>query len=807
MAAFLSDLRLAVRLLTKRPGFAAMAVIVLALGVGPTTAIFSIVYADLLAPLPYPNPGQLVMIWSTFKGGQSNQVSAADYLDWKRQTSSFSEMGAFFGQAFNLSSRQEPQYVDGQRVSTNWYKLLGQKIWLGRDFRPDDDQPGKDHVFLMSHRCWLRRFGGDPGIVGKQFYLNEEPYTAIGVLAPGPADRQEEIRAPLRFSAAELDRSATFWFVGARIKPGVSLQQAQQEMNAVSSRIAKQYPAIRAGWGASVEPLKNNFQSPTTIRNIWLLFAAVGMVLLIACANVANLLLVRGVGRQRELAVRASLGATGGRLIWQMLIESLMLAAIGGIAGMVLSVALLKTILVILPARTLSPEADVRLSWPVLLFSVAVTGLSGILFGCAPALQARVVDLRESLQKGGRSAIGAANAKLRRSLVVVEIALALALLTSAALTIHSFVNRTRVDLGVRTDHILTFTLPVPQSRLSKEEATDRFYRDLLARLRSIPGVRSAAASTNRPLDDPNLELPTTIRGNGISEETPDVSFEAITPGYFDTFSVRLQRGRWFGDRDAANGPRVALVNETFVRRFLKGKNPLSIRLEFALLQNGQLAFGRGGEWQIVGVFHDVQNSERVGTPKWPQVWVPFAQSPWPIATVSVRTAADPTRMLNAIAKTVRQLDRNLPLADVKTADELVRDRFVEDRFGIALYGGLAGVALLLASVGIYGVMSFAVAQSTSEIGLRMALGASERDILQRVLKQGLGMALTGLGLGALGAYAANRALQSSLYGTGDLDWSAFAAVATLLLAAALAACYFPAQRASRVAPIIALGQE
>ena len=408
------DLRFTFRLLAKSPGFTAIAVLALALGIGPNTAIFSVVYANLLAPLPYPQPEQLVMIWSREKG-ERNQVSAADFLDWKRQAASFQQMAAFVERPYNLSSTQEPQYIEGQRVSTNWYKLLGEKVWMGRDFRSDEDQPGKDHVFILSHRCWASRFGYDPNIIGKQFQLNGEPYTAIGVMPAEPADRhEEEIWVPLRFSRAELTRGSTFWYVIGRLKSGVSIERAQQEMKAVTRHIAEQYPETNKDWGGSVEPLRNDFQSPNTLRNLWLLLAAVSFVLLIACANVANLQLVRDVARHRELAVRAALGASRGRLIRQMMLESLILAGLGGVLGTLLSATLLKMILWILPPGTLSPEADVRLSLPVLLFTLGTTVLAGILLGCAPALQAKIVDLNESLKQGGRSAIGGQHVRLQK---------------------------------------------------------------------------------------------------------------------------------------------------------------------------------------------------------------------------------------------------------------------------------------------------------------------------------------------------------------------------------------------------------
>ncbi|MDQ2775395.1 MAG: ABC transporter permease [Acidobacteriota bacterium] len=719
-------------------------------------------------------------------------------------------MAAFVEQSYNLSSTQEPQFIDGQRVSTNWYKLLREKVWMGRDFRSDEDQPGKDHVFILSHRCWVSRFGADPNIIGKQFRLNGEPYTAIGVMPTGPADRQhEEIWTPLRFSRAELSRGASFWHVIGRLKSGISIGRAQQEMNAVTRRIAELYPEFNKNWGASVEPLRNDFQSPETRRNLWLLLAAVSFVLLIACLNVANLLLVRGVARHREFAVRAALGASRGQLVSQLMAESLMLAGLGGVLGTLLSEGLLKMILVILPPATISPEADVRLNLPVLLFALGTTMLSGVLFGCAPALQAKNVNLNESLKQGGRPSTGGGHVRLRKILVILEFALTMTLLTGAALTIHSFVNRTHVDLGIRTDHILTFYLPVPQSRLAKPEQTENFYRELLARMEAIPGVQRASAASDTPLDDPNLDLAFSIGGEPVSDLStlPDAGFQAVTPGYFDTFGVRTDHGRMFDQRDTMKSPRVAMVNQAFVRRFLSGADPLSRRLLVEQLRNGILAVGPPVEWQIAGVFRDVQNSLRLGQPKLPQIYVPFAQSPWPQAVVAVRTAMEPEAITKRIADTVHSLDPNLPLAEVKTMHQLMHDQFVEDRFGMALYGGLAGIALLLAWLGIYGVISFTVEQSTSEIGLRMALGATSAEVVLSVLKQGLGMAGTGLVLGLVGAYVMGRAMQTILYGTGVLDWLAFSAVAALLLLSALLACYVPARRPSSVDPITALLQE
>ena len=806
MDSLIKDLRYAIRTLAKSPGFACIALLALALGIGPNTAIFSVVYANLLAPLPYSHPDQLVMVWSKEKGDR-NQVSAADFLDWQRQAKSFSELAAFFDQGYNLSSSSEPQFIQGQRVSTNLFHLLGEKPQIGRGFREEDDQSDRDHVFIMAHRCWMSRFGADPHIVGKRIYLNGEPYTAIGVMAPGPWDRHdEEIWVPLRFTRAELVRRATFWFVLGRLKPEASIQQAQQEMNAITRRIADAYPETNKGWSASVEPLKNDFQSSNTRRNLWLLLAGVGFVLLIACANVANLLLARGHARRRELAVRKALGASQTRLFRQLLTESMVLATVGGALGVALSLVLLKGVLAMIPPGTFSSEADVQLNTPVLLFALATTFLAGLLFGCVPGFQAGSVDLSESLKQAGRSVVANGRAWVQQGLVLVEFALAFTLLVSAALTIHSFIERTRIDLGIRTDHILTFDLPVPQSSVSEPQRTDSFYRKILARLATIPGVSAVAAATGRPLEGTDFEMPFTIVGSTVGEPSlrPDAGFQAVTPGFFQTFGIRLQRGRAFNSYDTANSLRVAMVNETFVHQFLSGMDPLAQTLSIDQLRNGQLSIGPPAQWRIVGVFHDVQNNEQLGRQNYPEIYVPFSQSPWPQAVIAARTEFAPETITKAVRIAIQNVDRDLPITNVKTMEQIGHDRFAPDRFGTALYGSLSGVALLLACLGIYGVISFAVSQRTSEIGLRMAVGATPAQILWRVLKDGLQMALSGLAIGSFGAYLVEQTMRSMLFQAGAIDWPSLGAVSVVLLSAACLASYLPARRASSLDPITAL---
>lgn len=801
------DVCFSLRLFAKSPGFAAIAITALALAIAPNTAIFSIVYADLLAPLPYPNPDQLAMVWSKVKGGR-NQVTAADFTEWQRESRSFQGLAAFSGDwDYNLSAPGEaPQYVAGNRVSSNWFSLFGNKPAKGRVFRLDDGQPGNEHVFVLSHRSWISRFGGDPNIIGKQFRLNGELYAAIGVMSPGAWDRHdEEIWTPLVLKPSDLTRGAAFWQVVGRLRPGISIQQAQQEMNAVARRIAERYPDTNKDWGISVEPLKNDFQDVNTRSSLWLALAAVGFVLLIACVNVANLLLALGTARRRELAIRQALGASRIQIAQQLFVESLTLAACGGLLGSVLAGPVLKGILMILPGGTLSSEADVRLNLPVLLFTILATLISGVLFGCAPALQTRDIDVNEGLRQGVRSVAGR-SWKLRQALVLGEFALALTLLAGAALTIHSFLNRTHIDLGVRTDRILTFHLPVPQEKVTNARAIDNFYRELVSRLEAVPGVQRASAATGTPLNGTNFDMEFTIAGRPPIGQAlrPEAGFQAVTPGFFQTFGARMDRGRAFTPADTATSERVAMVNGTFVGRHLKGLDPLRQRLRIKELGDGLLTLGPEVEWRIVGVFQDVQNNEQLGKPNQPEIYVPFAQSPWPQAEVAVRSAIDPLKLTKAVSTAVLSVDPDLPITQVKAMNQIVSERFVGDRFATTLYGSLAGLGLIMAALGIYGVVSYTVSQRTSEIGIRMALGASRGDVLLNAMGSGLRMAVMGLALGLSGAYGIGHAMQGMLYNASPLDLPALSAVTALLLAAALLACYIPARRATAVDPMVAL---
>jgi len=803
----LQNLRYGLRILLKTPGFTAVAVITLALGIGANTAIFSVVYTTLLAPMPYPNPDQLVMIWSKVQEGR-NVISAGDFLDWKRQSSVFQDLNAWTGGTINLATSERPEQVEVQRTTPGFYTMMGVKFAMGRDFSSEEGQPGKDHEVILFNRLW-KRLGARTDMVGQQLRLNGESYTVVGVMAPGPTDRlSTELVVPLAFKPEQINHDFHWLLAMGRLKPGVTMKQAQADMDLVTARIAKDHPESNGGWGASVEPLKDDFLPPDEIRNLWLLLGAVAFVLLIACANVANLLLAKGVTRRTEVAVRASLGATRRRIFAQFLTESLTLSLLGGAFGILLALGMIKAFVLLMPRYTLPSEADVRINLPVLLFTFAATVVAGVLFGSVPASHAVGMNLNETLKEGGRSGTAAGRHYVRRLLVVTEFGLALTLLAGAGLALHSFFNLTRVDLGVRTDNILTFGFPVPEKRLTEPDQIITFYRQALAKLQSMPGVKHASISTGLPIAGSGFGMPFNIVGQpqAAAAARKTSGFGMVTPEYFQTFGIQVVRGRAFSKQDTAVSPRVALVNENFVRRFLPGTEPLGKRLIIEQLIPGVARLGPPLEWEIIGVFHNVRGGSLRNDDR-SDIYVPFEQSPWPRVNFAVRTEGDPLSMSKSIASAMNSMEPDVALADVMTMDQILDEGLVADRFLTTLYATFASVALLLATVGIYGVMTFSVAQRTHEIGLRMALGAAREQVLAVIFKEGLALALVGLAIGLGGAALVGRAMRGMLYGVGSFDFLAFGGVALVLFAAALIACYLPARRATDVDPIVALRYE
>ena len=798
-------IKYAIRALFKSKGFTITAVLTLALGIGATTAIFSVVYA-VFEPMPYPNPDQLVMVWSWGRGSR-NSVPSGDFLEWQRRSTSFQGIGTWTGASFNVSTDDRPEQVPGSRRTPGFFTFEGLPLLLGRDFLPEEGQPGRDHVVILSQRLWANHFNSNRDLIGKDIRMNGEPYTVVGVLPPGMHDRfNSQLWVPLSYRPEQITHDSNAGLVMARLKDGVSIAQAQAEMDTIAAQLASEFPQTNANRGVSVQPLHLNFVTESTRRNLWLLLGAVGFLLLIACVNVANLLLARGTSRRREVALRAALGATRRRLFAELLTESLVLAVLGGALGILLAFGIIDAITAVMPpvGTMLPSEAEIRISVPVLLFTIATTTLAGLLFGAAPAWQATRLDLNEVLKLGGRTGSGGVRRKALRLLVVAEFSLALTLLATGGLALRGFWNLTRIDLGINTDNVLTFRLPVPEKRLKGPDQIRSYYGQMLERIQATPGVTNVAAMSGVPGSSSTLGTRFDIPGQPPTTERRSSSFLMVTPGFFETLGIRVTNGRSLNEYDTANSMRVAIVNEEFVRRYLSNVDPLTQRISVEEFVPGAPR-GKPLEWQIVGVYHNLRGGGIRGDN--PQVTVPFVQSPWAQASMVIKTAGDPKALMKSITAAVSSVDPDMPLAGMRTVDDIVSESLAIERFSVVLFASFGALGLLLAAVGIYGVMAFAVAQRTHEFGVRMALGAQRSRVISQVLKEGTILAISGTLIGLAGAYLVGRAMQTTLYGVDALDVRAFTGVSLLLLAAALLACWFPAWRASRVEPLEALRYE
>jgi putative ABC transport system permease protein len=806
MASLLRDARFAFRLFSKAPAFTSLAIVVLALGISSTTAIFSVVYGTFFAPLPYRDAEALVMVWSQFRGERA-PVSARDFVAWKREATAFDDLNAWGGRSVNLATADRPENMLAGLATPGFLAMMGygHPLALGRSFIEEEGTVGRDRVVILTYRVWQDRFGGDPAIVGRQIRLDNEPYTVVGILGEGPADHQQnKLWLPLAFTPEQLESDSHWLNVMGRLRPGVTIEQANANMAAVAAALEQRSARQREAWSTSVEPFRNNFVRHSTKQGLWLLLAAVGFLLLIACANVANLLLARGSARERELAVRAAIGATNGAIARQLLIESLVLALTGGVVGALFASLQLDAIVALMPEYTLPSETEITLSVPVLLFALGVCAVSGALSGCAPAWQAARANLADAIKEGGRSISGGRHL-LRRGLVVMEFALALTLLAGGGMAAHAFIRTMSVELGFRTDHLLTLQLPVPRGRFSTPEAVETFYRQLLDRTVAVPGVTSASISTGMPVRGTSFGDTLEIVGRPHDPANPPgAGVNMVTPQFFETFGIRILRGRPFTEQDRAGSVRVAIVNETFVRLFLPDVDPLTARVRMKPYTYG-VQSPKPVEWQIVGVYGDVKNAGPAGR-SFPEIDVPFWQAPWPRTTMAVRTAGDASGVQQDLANVIQTLEPDLPMANVRTMEQVVSEAMAADRFHTVLFGAFAAVALILAAVGIYGVMSFVVAQRTQEIGVRMALGAARARVLHEVLREGMTTALIGTILGAAGAWFIGLAMKGTIHGVEAFDPIAFVIVAGTLLGSALVACLVPARRAASVDPIVALRQ-
>lgn len=804
--ALLRNVRHAFRLLLKKKGFAAVSILAIALGIGANVAMFSVVWGVMLGPLPYPHYDRMMVIWSKVNG-ERNALPLDDYLEYTHQSR---VLDSFFYSAWverHMTLPGLPDAIPGGVTSPGEPAYEGiPEIQLGRSYTADDTKKGNERVVILNHRLWVEQFHSDPHVIGKQVTVDGAPYTIIGVRRPSLADKQATgFDTVLAYTYGANNNN---WGNGfARLKPGVTLAQAQAELDGITRRIAVHHPKnFPRNWGVSLEPFHNDWLDRKLQRNLWLLLASVGFVLLIACGNVANLLLANGVAREKEMALRLSLGASRSQLFGQMLVESLVLAGVGGVAGIGLAWALTKIAIRLLPANLMPIETNIQIDWTVLLFALGATALSGVIFGCAPALQSLRLDLHRGLKQGTKSVLGGGRIRVQQLLVVLEFALALTCLGAAGLAIRSFWNLSHTDLGFQTGHILTAQLRPPQKPPAHSEQVRAVARRLLDRVAALPGVQHAALSMNVPLGGHDT-LAFAIAGRPVSENNrPTADFQLVTPEFLSVFSVRLLHGRFFGEQDRIGTQPVVVVSQTFARRYLTHLDPLASRILLPDIRPHPHPQGPPVEYQIVGVVDDVQYGALTDR-NTPAIYVAFWQNPWPWCIVSVRSMIDPSALTGSIRRAGTEAAPGQPLWHFQTMQVLVDSQLVSDRFGAILYATFSLIALVLAALGIYGVMSFAVAQRYHEMGLRMALGAQPEQVVRLVMSNGMRLALIGLAAGVAGAWVVGRLMQSSLYGVSSFDAATLAAVVLILLAAALCANYLPARRATRADPLTALRSE
>jgi len=811
MEAFWQDLKYGVRMLAKSPGFTAVAVIALALGIGANTAIFSVVNAVLIRSLPFKDSDRLVMVWEKNRprNRDQNVISPANYLDWRDQNSVFEQMSAVFDSRVNLTGVDDPEEIPTQLVEAHFFDLLGVNASIGRTFVAEEGVEGREKVVVLSQSLWKRRFGGDPALIGKTIKLSGQDYTVVGIAPPdfqfslkasSLTGKQAELWRPLVFSQRSRVRAGRFMSAVARIRPGVTLAEAQAEMDGIAANLEKQYVEFNTGWGVSLVPLRT--QLVGAIRPaLFVLLGAVAFVLLIACANVANLLLARAATRQREIAIRTALGAGRWRVIRQLLTEATVLAVLGGAFGLLLAMWGVDLLLALTPKDLLGLQG-VGIDYRVLGFTFAVSVLTGVLFGLAPALEASRPNLNESLKEGGRGAVtGGRSHRLRDLFVVVEIALALVLLIGSGLMIRSFVRLQSVDPGFDAKNLLTVKLLLPASKYGEDPQCKAFFKQLTERVQALPGVRSVGTVSYLPIAGLGAATGFNIEGRPPlppgQQLTGDV--RVVDGGYFHTMGIPLLQGRTFDDRELTDESHVVVINETMARDYFPGEDPIGKRVTIDMKDENVPS-------KIIGV---VRDARYVGldTAVRPMTYWPYPELVYSGMTLVVRTEGEPLALAEAVRREVLAIDNDQPIADVRTMEAWVSDSVSKARFSTMLLGIFAGVALLLAAVGIFGVMSYAVSERTHEIGLRMALGAQTSDVLALVVRQGMVLALIGVGIGLGAAFVLTRVLASLLYGVSATDPLTFAAIAVLLASVALLACYLPARRAAKVDPMVALRYE
>ncbi|MFY9553404.1 MAG: ABC transporter permease [Blastocatellia bacterium] len=804
MTTLLQDLRYGIRMLLRNPGFTVVAVLALTLGIGADSAIFSVVNAVLLRPLPYPDSDRLVVLRERSPQLEGMSVAYPNFIDWRDQNNAFESIGVSRRQSYNLTGSGEPERLLGASVSADMFAVVRVDAARGRVFTSEEDKAGATPVVVLSHGLWQRRFGGDLNILDQTMTLDGRSYTVIGIMPPGfqfPS-RGTELWTPVGQMSKDPGWESRGNHPGltgiARLKPGVTVAQAREDMEIVAANLEKQYPDSNAGSRVTIIPALEN--AVRTIRlALLVLLGAVGFVLLIACANVANLLLARATTRQKEIAIRTALGASRTRIIRQLLTESMLLSVVGGALGLLVARWGVKLIIAISP-NSIPRSREIDLDGRVVLFTLGVSVLTGIIFGLVPALQSSKPDLNETLKDAGRGSTGSRHL-FRSGLVVTEVALTLVLLIGAGLMIRSFYRLQQVNPGFNYEHLLTFNISLPQKKYPQDQQKLTFYDQLAEKLGALPGVQTVGLASGLPLGNNGWQTSFRIDGQPEPEpgHTPLTEAAVANPEYFEAMGITVLAGRNFTDQDRSDAPRVAIIDEEFARRHWPGEDAVGKRI--------RTGGDQGPLITVVGIARRVkmdglsEDSNRV------QSYYPHRQLPWGGMTVVVKTANDPMGIISAVRQQVLAIDPDQPVFNINTMEQIRGDSIAPDRLTLMLLASFGFVALILAAVGIYGVMAYSVTQRTHEIGIRMALGARETDVLGMVIRQGMKLAVVGLAVGLVGAWLATRAMASLLFGVSATDPLTFAVISVVLAGVALGACFVPARRATKVDPMVALRYE
>ena len=815
------DLRYGIRTLAKSPGFTAIGLLALALGIGANTAIFSLINAVLIRPIPFKDPDRLVMIWGSnpSKGIKEEIVSPLDFVDWRDQAHAFEGMSAWRTWFYTLKGSDSPEQVWGVRTSANFFQVVGVETVLGRAFLPDEDRAGRDQVVVLSYGLWQRRYGADPTIIGQTIDIDNKPFNVVGVL---PADfnlfgtsRPYDLWMPFALEREGLHRDDRSIIVFARIKAGLSRDEAQADIGAIATNLARDYPATNAGFTALVTPMQEH-QTQRLRPALIVLLVAVGFILAIACANLANLMLARAVRRQKEIAIRVALGAGRVRLVRQFLTESLLLSIPAGILGLLIAlwgIDLLRTALPVSGPNEVPRASQIGIDLTVLAFTLGASILTGIVFGLAPALRASKPDLVEALKEGGNSAMSTHGRRSRDLLIGAEVSLAMALVAGTGLLIRSFVNIVSIDPGFKIENVLTMQVWLPETRYIRSQQIAEFYREALERIGRIPGVEAASAINFLPLTGWGDTVSFTIEGRAAPDRTdePVADYCVIDPNYFRAMEIPLLAGRLFNAEDDANKPPVVIISESLASRHWGGEDPIGkrIRLNFPQARAPWRPNSPGStdSWAtITGVARNV-TEELAGEPRPGQVYLPYSQNPSRLMRLVVRSVPDNPSLTSLVRQEILAVDRDQPVTEVKTIGQVFSEAIFQRRLHTLLLGFFATLALVLATAGIYGVVSYSVDQRRSEVGLRMALGANPRDVFQLIVKQGMTPVLVGIAVGLAAAVVLARLMSTLLYGVSAIDPTALVFTSLLLVISGLLACYLPARRAAKVDPMVALRHE